>query len=87
MISSPGRSPKYPLPGIGLHDLLRGRQIVPNSIYFTKALVKQAPGRGYFRVVPSQNGDKFMISPPPPIIERLSYEFPVRHDLKTKKIR
>ena len=25
-ISSPGRSPQQPLPGIGLHDSLHGRQ-------------------------------------------------------------
>ena len=28
-IPSPGRSPKQPLPGIGLHDPLHGRQACP----------------------------------------------------------
>ena len=31
-ISSPGRSPKQPLPGIGLHDSLHGRQACPEFI-------------------------------------------------------
>ena len=29
-------------------------------------LVKYVPGRGYFRVDSSQNGDKFVTFPPPP---------------------
>ena len=32
-------------------------KLAPNSINFTRGLVKQVPGRGYFQVVPSQNGD------------------------------
>ena len=27
------------------------------------------PRRSYFRAVPSQNGDNYVISPPPPIVE------------------
>ena len=45
-------------------------KLAPNSTHFTRGLVKQVPGRGYFRAVPSQNGDKFVTSPPP-IVERL----------------
>ena len=41
-------------------------KIAPNSIHFTRGLVEQVLGRGYFRAVSSQNGDKFMTSPPPP---------------------
>ena len=33
-ISSPGRSTKQPLPGIGLHDPLHGRQACPEFIAF-----------------------------------------------------
>ena len=33
-ISSPGRSPKQHLPGIGLHDPLHGRQTCPEFIAF-----------------------------------------------------
>ena len=31
-----------------------------------EGLVKDVPGRSYFCVVSSQNGDKFVASPPPP---------------------
>ena len=33
-IPSPGRSPKQPLPGMGLHGSLRGRQVCPEFISF-----------------------------------------------------
>ena len=48
-------------------------KLTPNSPHFTRGLVKYVPGRGYFRAVFSQNGDKFATSPTPPIVERLSY--------------
>ena len=63
-ISSPGRSPKQPLPGMRLHDPLHGRQACPKFIAFDQGLGQICPGRGYFRAVPSQNGDKYAISPP-----------------------
>ena len=44
-------------------------KIAPNSLYLTRGLVKYVPGRGYFRAVPSQNGDKYVSSPFPPIVE------------------
>ena len=44
-------------------------KLVQNSSYLTRGLVKYVPGRGYFRTVPSQNGDKYVTSPPPPIVE------------------
>ena len=47
-------------------------KLAPNSTHFTKGLIKSAPGRGYFRAIPSQNGEKIVTSPPPPpIVERL----------------
>ena len=46
-------------------------KLAPNSTHFTSGLVKDVPGRGYFRAIPSQHGDKFATPPPPPIIERL----------------
>ena len=46
-------------------------KLAPNSTLFTRKLVKYVPGRGYFRAIPSQNGDKFATSPTPPIVERL----------------
>ena len=41
-------------------------KLSPNSWHLTKGLVKYISGRGYFHAVPSQNGDKFDSSPPPP---------------------
>ena len=52
-----------------LHDPLHGRQAAPNSSHLTRGLVKSVPGRGYFRAVPSQNGDKYVTSPPLAIVE------------------
>ena len=47
-------------------------KLPPNSTHFTREFVKYVPGRGYLRAVPSQNGDKFVTSPPPPpIVERV----------------
>ena len=43
----------------------------PNPTHSTRGLVKYVPGRGYFRAVPSQNGDKFVTSPTPSIGERV----------------
>ena len=44
-------------------------KLAPISSYLTRGLVKSVPGRGYFRAVPSQNGDNYVSSPPPPIFE------------------
>ena len=44
-ISSPGRSPKQPLPGMRRHDPLHGRQACPEFIAFDRGLVKHVPGR------------------------------------------
>ena len=40
-------------------------KLSPNPSHPTKGLVKYVPGKGYFRAVPSQNGDKIVTSPPP----------------------
>ena len=42
----------------------------PNSSHLSRRLVKYVSGRGCFRTVPSQNGDKIVTSPPP-IVERV----------------
>ena len=73
-ISSPGRSPKQPFPGIGLHDSLHGRQACPNSAHFTRRLVKQVPGRGYFHAVPSPKRGQICDIPAPSTVERLSHK-------------
>ena len=41
-------------------------KLSPNLNYSTRGSDKYVPGRGYFCAVPSQNGDKFVTSPPPP---------------------
>ena len=41
----------------------------PNLSNLTRGLVKYVPGRGYFRAVSSQNVDKYVTSPPAPIVE------------------
>ena len=51
-------------------------KLAPNSSHLTRGLVKYFPGRGYFRAVSSQNGDKVVTSPPaPPIVERVGQFF------------
>ena len=42
-ISSPGRSPKQPLPGIGLHDPLHDRQACPEFIAFHQGVGQICP--------------------------------------------
>ena len=42
-ISSPGRSPKQPLSGIGLHDPLHGRQAYPEFIAFDQGVGQICP--------------------------------------------
>ena len=42
-ILSPGRSPKQPLPGIGLHDPLHGRQACPEFIAFDQGFGQICP--------------------------------------------
>ena len=44
-------------------------KLAPNSSHLTRGLVKYVPGRGNFRTVPSQNGDKHVTCPAPPIVE------------------
>ena len=46
----------------------------PKSSHLTRGLVKYVSGRSYFCTVPSQNGDKMITSPPPPIVERVARE-------------
>ena len=42
-IPSPRRSPKQPLPGIGLHDVLHGRQACPESNSFHQGVGHTCP--------------------------------------------
>ena len=47
-------------------------KLAPNSSHLTRGLVKYVLGRSYFRAVSYQNGDKFVTSPPSPIVELVS---------------
>ena len=51
------------------HDPLHDRQACPEFIAFDQRLVQYVPGRSYFRAVLCQNGDKYVTSPPPSIVE------------------
>ena len=44
-------------------------KLAPNSLHLIRGFVKYVLGRGYFHAVSSQNGDKFVTSPPLPIVE------------------
>ena len=55
-------------------------KLASNSSHLTRGLVKYIPGRGYFRAVPSQNGDKYITSPSPPIVELVPCVFRLIRD-------
>ena len=44
-------------------------KLAPNSSHLTREFLKYVSGRSYFRAVSSQGGDKFVTSPPLPIVE------------------
>ena len=57
-------------------------KLAPNSSHLTRGLVKYVPGRGYFRAVPSLNGDKYVTSRTPfnyilfqPYIKRTPFNY------------
>ena len=64
------------------------RKLAPNSSHLTRGLVKSVPGRGYFRAVPSQNGDKYVTPPPPPIVELVFVHFSInwRHTYRHARL-
>ena len=66
-ISSPRRSPKQPLPGIGLHDPLHGRQACPEFIVFDQGVGQICPRSGLFscRFLPKQGQNCYIPAPPP----------------------
>ena len=78
-IPSPGRSSKQPLPGVGLYNPLHCRQGSLDFSSFHQGVGQTSHGKGYFRAVSSQNGDKFVTPPPPPIVEVLSNTIRSRH--------
>ena len=72
-ISSPGRSPKRPLPGMRLHDPLHGRQACPKFIAFDQGVGQICPRSGLFsyRSLPKR-GQICYTPPPPPLSLNLS---------------
>ena len=53
-------------------------KLAPSSSHLSRELVECVPGRGSFHAVSSQNGDKFVTSPPPPsIVERVLWPYPL----------
>ena len=73
-IPSPGRSSKQPLPGVGLYNPLHCRQDSLDFSSFHQGVGQTSHGKGYFRAVSSQNGDKYVTPPPPPIVEVLDHQ-------------
>ena len=65
-ISSPGRSPKQPLPGMRLHDPLHGRQAFPKSIAFDQGIGQTCPRKGLFSChsLPKRGQICYIPSPP-----------------------
>ena len=46
-------------------------KFAPNPTHSIRGVVKYVPGKGCFRAVPYQNGEKIVTSPPPSIVERV----------------
>ena len=67
--SVPGRSPKQPLPGIGLHAPLHGRQASPEFNSFQCS--NKSPGRAVVVPSPPKTGTNLSHPRSPPTVERL----------------
>ena len=71
-IPSPGRSPKQPLPGIGLNDPLQGRQACPECNSFYQRVGKICRWQGLFSCPPFLKRGQFCYIPAPPqIVEQV----------------
>ena len=62
----PRRSPKQPLPGIGLHDPLHGRQACPEFVAFDQGVDQICPRYGLFscRFLPKRGQICYIPVPP-----------------------
>ena len=65
-IPSPGRSPKQPLPGIGLHGPLHGREACPEFNSFHQEVGQISPREGLFSCRPFPNRGQSCDIPAPP---------------------
>ena len=63
---SPGRSPKHPLPGIGLHDPLHGRQACPEFNSFHQGVGQICPRSGLFSCCSLSKRGQICYIPSPP---------------------
>ena len=73
--------PEQPLPGIGIHDPLHGRQACSEFNSFHQGLVKYIPARGFFMPPPRKKGTNSRPPPPPPFVEQLPRILPFRRSL------
>ena len=81
----PGRSQKQPLPGIGLHDLLHGRQACPEFIAFDQGVGQRCP-RAIFVPFPPKTGTNLLHPLLPSIVERVDFLEEVVVDDGIKKL-
>ena len=65
-IPSPGRSPKQPYPGIGLHDPLHGRKACPEFSSVHRGVCQINPREGLFSCRPLPKRGKTCDIPAPP---------------------
>ena len=68
-ILSPGRSPKQPHPGIGLHDPPHGRQACPEFNSFHQGVDQTSSREGLFSCLPLPKRGQNCDIPNPPIVE------------------
>ena len=66
MIPSPGMAPKQPLPGIGLHDPLHGRQACPEFHSFHQGVGQISLPEGLFSCRPFPIRRQICYIPAPP---------------------
>ena len=66
-IPSPGKTPKQPLPGMGLHDPLHGRQACPKFNSFHQRVGQISPPEGLFScsLLPKRGQICYIPAPPP----------------------
>ena len=88
-IPSPGRSPKHPLPGIGLHDPLHGRQACPESDSFHQGVGKICTRKGLFscRSLSKRGQICYIPSPPQSLNGSYSSVFSLEPSLPVKRAR
>ena len=85
MFLSPERSPKQPLPGIGLHDPLHDRQACPKLNSFNQGVGQISLRGGLLSCRPLPKHGQICYNPAPPIVERLVPQIDKRKRYDTLK--